>query len=299
MLESEITKQTSVTIPQAALSIELDKNLVRYLFFQTVTDDNVTFQSQITDNWVENNTAIHDHIAISPVTISMKGLIGELVYTSEQAELDYEKELAQANAINSQDVVLAQFGNNALTDIGGKLTAISAYFPEVSNITQQAQNMWNRHEASARKANRIAKILTGQNKQTLKSKMNSYSGLSSNVRHSKLKEIGESLKDYWINRKSLTANTPFGDFENMYITSVTLHQGNENFIGEIDITLKQLRFTQTLTTSADKDVLSKYNAYAQTQEENYGKAQGRNVSYAKELSDKYFGTTPGSGIRVQ
>lgn len=276
MLESEITKQTSVTIPQAALSIELDKNLVRYLFFQTVTDDNVTFQSQITDNWVENNTAIHDHIAISPVTISMKGLVGELVYTSEQAELDYEKELAQANAINSQDVVLAQFGNNALNDIGGKLTAISAYFPEVSNITQQAQNMWNRHEASARKANRIAKILTGQNKQTLKSKMNSYSGLSTNARHSKLKEIGESLKDYWINRKSLTANTPFGDFENMYITSVTLHQGNENFIGEIDITLKQLRFAQTLTTSADKEVLSKYNAYAQAQEQNNGKAQGEN-----------------------
>lgn len=296
ILTNEITTQTSVSVPDAALQIQLNENLVRYLFFQTVTDDSVSFQSQITDNWVENNTAIHDHIAISPVIITMRGLVGELVYTSEQAQLDYEKALANANLINSKDNVLAQFGNLNFNDTDGKLTAVSAYFPEVSNVTQRAQNMWDLHEASQRKARRIANILTGQANNNLAAKMDSYSGLSSNARQTKLKEIGEALKDYWINRKSFIANTPFGDFDNMYIQSVLLHQGNENFIGEIDITLKQLNFTQTLTTKADKEVLAKYNAYAQANEQNYGKAQG-NTSVLKELSDKYLGTTPGSGIR--
>lgn len=271
------TIETSVTTPQAALKTELSENLVRYLFFQTVTDDTVNFQSQITDNWVENNTAIQDHIAVSPITITMRGLIGELVYSSAEAELDYNSALAQANAINSRDATLLQFGQYyTQTDIDGKLTAVSAYFPEVSNITQMAQNMWDLHEASRRKAERISKILTGQANNNLAAKMNAYSGLSSNARQSKLKEVAESLKDYWMNRKSFIANTPFGDFDNMYIQSVTLHQGNENFIGEIDITLKQLRFAQTLTTKADKEVLAKYNAYAQASEQNYGKAQGEN-----------------------
>lgn len=282
------TIESSVSTPEAALKIELNKDLARYLFFQTVTDDTINFQSQMTDNWVENNTAIHDHIAISPVTITMRGLVGELVYTSADAELDYERELAQANAVNAKDTTILQFDNYfKQTDIDGKLTAISAFIPEVSNVTQLAQNMWNRHEASARKAKRIFNTLTGQNKQTLNSKMTAYSGLSSNLRESKLKELCETLKNYWLNRKSLIANTPFGDFDNMYITSVSLHQGNENFIGEIDITLKQLRFTQTLTTEADKDVLAKYNAYARAKEENNGKAQGEN-------SALYDWLTPGA-----
>lgn len=276
------TIKSSVSTPEAALKIATSKDFIRYLFFQTVTDDSVNFQSQITDNWVENNTAIHDHIAISPITITMQGFIGELVYTSEQAELDYERELAQANANNSKGATLLQFGDYlTLTDLGGKLTAISAYFPEVSNATQMAQNAWNRHEASARKAERIFNILFNQNTQTLGSKMSAYSGLSSNLKESKLKEVCEVLKNYWLNRLPLVADTPFGDFENMYITSVTLHQGNENFIGQISVTLKQLRFTQTLTTEADKEVLSKYNAYARAQEQNNGKAQGENTALAE------------------
>lgn len=275
--DTEITKQSSVSTPQAALKIELNENLVRYLFFQTVTDDTVNFQSQITDNWVENNTAIQDHIAISPVTITMRGLVGELVYTSDDAIRDYESALARANAINSKDATLLQFGQYyTQTDIDGKLTAVSAYFPEVSNITQMAQNMWDLHEASRQKAERISKILTGQASNNLATKMNAYSGLYSNARQSKLKEVAESLKDYWLNRKAFIVNTPFGDFDNMYIQAVTLHQGNENFIGEINITLKQIRFAQTITTKADKEVLAKYNAYAQAQEQNYGKAQGEN-----------------------
>ena len=248
IISNEITKQSSVTIPKAALQIELNKDTFRYLFFNTVTDDTINFQSNITDNWVENNNAIQDHIAISPVSITMRGLIGDLVYTSEQAYKDYERALAQANAINSEDSVLASFGDFFTLKDDGKLTAISAYFPEVSNITQRAQNMWNMHEAASKKAQRIGNILTGQAKNNLSSKMNAYSGLNSNLQQSELKRICEEIKEYWINRKSFTVNTPFGDFENMYIVSVSLHQGNENFIGEVDITLKQLRFTQTITT---------------------------------------------------
>lgn len=276
ILTDTITQQTSVTVPEAALELQLDSKTFRYLFFNTVTDDTVNFQSNITDNWVENNTAIQDHIAISPITITMRGLIGELVYNSDIAAKEFEVALAQANAQNSKDAILANFGNIYKLKDNGKLTAISAYFPEVSNITQRAQNIWDLHEATYKKATRISNILTGVANNSLSAKMNAYSGLNSNLTQSQLKKICEEIKDYWINRKSFVAQTPFGDFDNMYIKSATLHQGNENFIGEVDITLKQLCFAQTLTTEADKDVLAKYNAYARAQIENNGKAGSEN-----------------------
>lgn len=297
ILTDTITQQTSATVPEAALELQLDNKTFRYLFFNTVTDDTVNFQSNITDNYVENNTAIQDHIAISPVTITMRGLIGELVYNSEVAAKEFESALAQAEAQNSKDAILASFGDIYKLKDSGKLTAISAYLPEVSNVTQRAQNMWDLHEAAYKKASRIANILTGQANNSLSTKMNAYSGLNSNLTESQLKKICEEIKDYWINRKSFVAQTPFGDFDNMYIQSVTLHQGNENFIGEVDITLKQLRFAQSLTTEADQDVLAKYNAMARAEIENNGKAGDRKSSVAKEFTDKYLGTTPGSGIK--
>ena len=272
-LEGGITKESYITVPKAALKIELAQDLVRYLFFKTVTDDTINFQSQITDNWVENNTAIQDHITISPVIITMKGLIGEKYYTSEDAQINYEKALAQTNpggfSLGFNDV-------DTQMQVESKLSAVSAYFPEVSNATQVAQNMWDLHEAALNKAINIGNILIGQSTSNLQDKMNFYNGLDSNLKESELKKISESLKDYWINRKSFTANTPFGDFDNMYIQAVTIQQGNSGSIGEIDITLKQLRFAQTLTTKANESVLAKYNSYAKAEEQNYGKAGSEN-----------------------
>lgn len=263
------------TVLKGSISIQdtSDKfQLIRY-FFDTVTDDTVNFQSQITDNWVEDNTAIQDHIAISPVTITMRGLCGELKYTSEQAQEDYIKQIERVKKAN------------VLGNLYTKLRTVVSYIPEVSNITQLAQNAWELGEAAINKASQIFSI---PNTNSLSSAMTSYSGLSTNARYSRLKEAGEDLKACWLNRKSFIVNTPFGDFDNMYITSINLHQGNENFIGEIMVTLKQLRFVETITTQADKDVLSKYNAFARAQEEDYGKAQGKN----SELYDKWTPNAP-------
>lgn len=292
-LEGGITKESYITVPKAALKIELDEKLARYLFFKTVTNDSISFQSQITDNWIENNTAIQDHIALSPVTISMKGLIGEKYYTSEDAQRNYEKALAQANLA---PYPAGSFDGIIPGQIENKLNAVSAYFPEVSNITQVALNVWDLHEAAFRKAENIANILIGQSTGSLSDKMNFYSGSNTNLKESELKQIVESLKDYWLNRKALIVNTPFGDFDNMYIQSVTIQQGNTNAVGDIDITLKQLRFAQTLTTKADEKVLAKYNAYARAEEQNYGKASTE-VSILKGYTDKLGITTPGSGIQ--
>ena len=265
-------KKSSITLQENS-----NKFQVITYFFDCITSDNVSFNSNITDNWVENNTAIQDHIALSPVTISLKGLCGDKIYEAEQAELDYYTELAQAQVRNAIPIELANFGEfGSLDDIDGKLSAIGSLFPSVSNITQMAQNMWHLHQASVKRATKIANILTGKSAKGINSQMNAYSGANTNISNKRLKQIGNDLKMAWESRKSFIVSTPFGDFDNMYIQSVSLRQENELYAGDIEVTLKQIRFAETLTTKVDEEVRAKYNAYAQSLEQNYGSSGGEN-----------------------
>ena len=90
---AETSENKSGSTPQGELIEENSKpfQLIKY-FFDVVNDDTVTYNAQITDNWIESNSAIQDHIALQPVTITMRGLCGELVYDAKQAELDYKTE---------------------------------------------------------------------------------------------------------------------------------------------------------------------------------------------------------------
>lgn len=51
--------------------------------FDIVGDETVMLTSEITDHYVEDNTAIQDHVALAPEQITLKGTVGELVIGSE------------------------------------------------------------------------------------------------------------------------------------------------------------------------------------------------------------------------
>ena len=99
---------------------------------------------------------------------------------------------------------------------------------------------------------------------------------------------------------ALVVNTPFQTFENMYIQSISLKQGNQDYITDIELTLKQINFIGTQTAAADKNVLSKYNQWSRAQVENHGNVQGAlsdNTSLIKGWTNKMGITSAGSGIR--
>ena len=288
---AETSENKSGSTPQGEIIEENSKpfQLIKY-FFDVVNDDTVTYNAQITDNWIESNSAIQDHIALQPVTITMRGLCGELVYDAKQAELDYKTELAQAKERNSQFAILWKYGDfKGIEDVDGKLVAIGKIAPPLSNITEMAQNNWELLNIQNEKASKIVDAFKNRNNKTMAQQMNNYNGLSTNARQSRLKQVGDEFKKAILGRKSFTVNTPFGTFENMYLQTVTLHQGEEDYIGDIDITLKQIRFAQTQTTKADEKTLSELNSLAQAQSEaqNNGNTQGinRNKSYLADLYD--------------
>lgn len=287
---AETSENKSGSTPQGEIIEENSKpfQLIKY-FFDVVNDDTVTYNAQITDNWIESNSAIQDHIALQPVTITMRGLCGELVYDAKQAELDYKTELAQAKERNSQFTILWKYGDfKGIEDVDGKLVAIGRIAPPLSNITEMAQNNWELLNIQNQKASKIVDAFKNRNNKTMAQQMNNYNGLSTNARQSRLKQVGDEFKKAILGRKSFTVNTPFGTFENMYLQTVTLHQGEEDYIGDIDITLKQIRFAQTQTTKADEKTLSELNSLAQAQSEaqNNGNTQGINKD-TSALKDAY------------
>lgn len=253
---------------------------VRALFFNTVTDDSLSFNSQITDNWLENNTSIQDHITLSPVTITMKGLIGEVVYTPQTAFTDY-------NNIYSNN-----FGDELLNNyLLGKLNTVSSFFPSVSNITQKAINKINLKDGAISKVLSIANTSLNQpGYNSLAQKLDNYAGIISNIRQERQKQIVELLKHYWLNRMPFKAVVPWGEYDNMFIESVNINQANINYASEISITLKQVRYAKTIYTKADEKVLAQYAQTQQAPEENYGKSGGEN-------SNLYSSLTPNSAYK--
>lgn len=241
------------------------------LYFDTIEEHTLSIQNQITDNYIENNTSIQDHIAHLPITISMRGLIGEIVYKPPM------------NALNKIiGKIDTPFIENFGTTISDKLSPLNALLPSVSNITQIARNAVQYAEASYRRYEKIIKSFG-----------------EGGYRQSRLEEVFDKLKDLRDYNDLLIVETPYQVFDNMVIQSLTLRQGNVNFVSDIEITLKQINYTSTYTTKPNEKVMARYNALQRTDTANHGKAQGAKVgsTVIGEMAVKFLGANPSGGIR--
>ena len=242
-------------------------------YFDVLMEHSISIQNQITDNYIENNTAIQDHIAQSPIIVSVRGLIGELVYKPPTKALDF-----LYNTVN--DPLKDSFKSGRV--VSDKLLTIPALLPPVDNVTQIAKNAVQYVEASVNRYVKIAKNF-----------------LSDTTKITQLEKIYSKFMAFRTNNRELTVVTPFKTFGNMYIQSITFTQGNENYIADIQLTLKQINKAETNTTKPDEKVMAKYNAYARAEEANLGKAQGKRVGLFKDFLNKHnlVGATEGNGIR--
>jgi hypothetical protein len=202
--------------------------------------------SQITDNWTENNTVINDHIANQPLVVSLRGLSGEVVYVPSTTNGVLNTLYNAANSLSKNTAIK--------TD---KLGVIAQLLPPVDNVTQLAKNAITYVEASYK---RYEKINTDF--------------LSPSLKQTRLKSIYQKLSNAWELKTAFIVETPYTTLDNMYIQSVILRQDNQEFITDIEISLKQVNFTDTLTTAADEAVLAKYNGYQRAEVSNKGKVQG-------------------------
>lgn len=231
------------------------------VYFDVIQEHSLSLQSQITDNWTENNSVINDHIANQPLVINLRGLSGELVYVPSTTEGVLNTLYKTVNSVSGDTGIKSD-----------KLTIISALIPPVDNITQMAKNIITYTEASAKRYKTIIQNF-----------------LNPAVKQSRLKEIYRNLNLLREAKTALIVSTPYDTFDNMYIQSLTLRQANQDYITDIELSLKQVNFTDTYTTGADEAVLAKYNQYQRAQESNKGKVQGVNSSIIGDMVSKFRG----------
>lgn len=279
-IDNEVSSIGAVAIVQDITVTE--QNAANY-YFDIITDTSLQLQNQITDNWVENNTSIQDHIAQSPLTITLRGISGEKVYKYDPEEAERLLENARREAVkvgyNGVSTWLDKIGLSQAADLSNKLSSLSILYPAASNVTQLAKNVYNYAEQSFNRYKTIIDKFIGKG-----NPMDSLNGESAMIpEDTRLRKIYRELSGLRASNTPLVVSTPYNVFANMYIQSVTLRQGNENFVTDIELTLKQINFADVIFTEADQNVLSQYAAYGRANESNNGKAQGEQVSLLYKL----------------
>lgn len=81
-----------------------------------IGDEQVTLENDVTDYYVETNVAYQDQISVKPVTYTISGEVGELVYRKNDTD------------------------NSILSALPEKLTAVASFIPPTTKTVNQIRN---------------------------------------------------------------------------------------------------------------------------------------------------------------
>lgn len=195
------------------------------LLFHYEGEQTVMLESDITDHYIEDNTAIQDQIAIKPETITTHGFIGEL------------------NDIAPPALAVLQ-------KAAQKLTTISAYTPALSATAIIAYNeAFLLYQVAANAANSAISAWNSINGTGGESVVNS-SGISIQSNQNRQQVAFQQFYGYWRSRTLFTVQTPWAVFQNMAIKSLRAIQDAETrVITDFEVTFKMIRTAATATTN--------------------------------------------------
>ena len=197
--------------------------------FDFLGEEEVTFESDITDHYVEDNTAIQDQISLKPETITTHGFIGEL------------------NDVPPAALAILQAAAN-------KLTAIGAYAPQLSATALIAYNdAFEAYQTAANVANTaisawssIGNAISGSDGQSVIGSSGLTGGLDGISNQNLQQTYFQQFYYYWRNRVLFTVQTPWAVFQNMAILRLRAVQDETtNTITDFEITFKMIRVAST------------------------------------------------------
>jgi hypothetical protein len=201
------------------------------LLFHYEGENTAHLQSDITDHYIEDNTALQDQIALKPEEISTHGFIGEL------------------NDVAPPILAAVQAVADKLTTIGAYVPALSATallaYAEAFQLYQVAQNAINSGVAAW-------STITGQGGESVIGSQ----GLISQPNQTKQQVMFQQFYGYWRNRTLFTVQTPWAIFQNMAIKDlVALQDEKTNVITDFNVTFKMIRIATTQTSVFAPSVL--------------------------------------------
>lgn len=237
------------------------------LLFHYEGEQTATLTSDITDHYVEDNTAIQDQIAIKPTEVTTHGFIGELNDVAPQG-LDLIQQAAQKlTVVSAYTPVLSA-------------TAILAYdeafqlYQVANNAINSAVSTWSSITGSGGES-----VITGQDGFPIAQEPN----------QNQQQTYFQQFYGYYAARTLFTIQTPWAVFQNMAIKSLRAIQSAEtNVITDFEITFKQMRFASTNNSQGDINQLLGYAAaQASTVSNNGATTPPSSLSLDQGLSANY------------
>lgn len=181
--------------------------------FDYQLSNQVVFENNITDHWLEDNTAVQDHIAVKPNTVTLRGYVAELVL----------KESIIAAVLGTVQNTLSQAGAYLGKYTPGATQALAAAIAQAQGVEVQISQALSRAAA-------LASLLPG---------------LQPNL--TRQQGAVAQLKAYRDARVFFTVYTPFEVYFNMAILSVDAIQPEKSKdYSEITVKMKQLNFITTV-----------------------------------------------------
>jgi hypothetical protein len=198
------------------------------LLFHYEGEQTVSLESDITDHYIEDNTALQDQISLRPEQITTHGFIGEL-----------------------NDVVPPLLA--PIQVVADKLTTIGAYLPGLSETALLAYNeAFFLYQTAANAANSAVSAwnsITGVAGSGGESVIGS-NGLTQQPNQTKQQQAFQQFYGYWRNRTLFTVQTPWAVFQNMAIKNLrAIQDAQTNVITDFEVTFKMIRIATTQTLS--------------------------------------------------
>lgn len=220
------------------------------VFFDYLSEESNTAEASITDNWVESNYTLQDHIAVKPRVYRLKGYVGEVIFKQPTKFVKAISDWADNHPILKATKEKIQ-PINALSGI------VSNYTRAGINIVNQIESSYNRYRQIYEAYNNIHQDFVGKRQKTV-------STILLNLLEQR---IPVKLTDLAFN------DDIAGREDRLYfLQSVSARQGDNAFISDYEVTIKELRVAQSKITEVDAKKFAGDLATQKTSDANNGKA---------------------------
>jgi hypothetical protein len=206
------------------------------LLFHYEGEQTVSIESDITDHYIEDNTAIQDQVALRPVIVTTHGFIGELNDVPPVASAAVQLALQKLSVISSYTPQLTLAAliayNEALQLYQVGASAVNSSISAWSSLNNQGgENVIGSNGIGTAVNLSSGKVTNNQNKQQV---------------------AFQQFYAYWAARWLFTVQTPWAVFQNMAIQRLrAIQSADTNVITDFEVTFKMIRTAVSAKNQSD------------------------------------------------
>lgn len=212
--------------------------------FDIPKETRIQLESESTDHFAEDNSAIQDHIALRPNIITTGGFVSELKFTKADPK-EGKQELVE------------------------KLVAINALIPVLTTAARSAKNAVDVAKTQGATLDSLAAATTGGI-----DIFKAYKALNPpDSEQAKAFNFFRAMRDA---RQLVAVDTPWGFFNNLVIKTIIAVQSEESeSVTDFTMVLKEFRTVQTQFVPFAEDEFQGRGANQRSEVQDQGKAQGK------------------------